>query len=254
MAKEVSWLIGAINFGAAQDVEISASAETVAAGDYYLRDNTASISLIDALEAAMTSAGVTTPNVFLDQSGYVRITAGASFTINWTDTALRDALGWTGNITSTTSAVAQKKSPLFWSPGWPETPSTPVGIVGYEVPDTQITTSPTGLTTKHTTHHTAIWQEFSWQSVSIDRVWDAADNGGTFHRFWKDVLYPGYRFYLYSDIQENVGSSSAVVWVTGQGPYKLRRIDPRWYNRGAIGLTDSVTDINIQCVQVTDIS
>lgn len=254
MAKEVSWLIGAINFGSDQDVTISSSAEAVSAGNYYLRDNTASISLIDALAAAMTSAGVTAPNVFMDQSGYVRITAGSSFTVDWTDTALRDALGWTGNITSTTSAVAQKQSPLFWSPGWPETPTTPVGIAGYEMPDTQITTSPTGLTTRHTTHHTAIWQEYFWRSVSIDRVWDAADNGGTFHRFWTEVLYPGYPFYLYSDIQENVGSSSAVVWVTGLGPYKLRRIDSRWFNRGAIPTSDVVSDISIQCVQVTDIS
>lgn len=248
-----SWLVGAINFGSAQDYTISGTGYDVAAGDYYLRDATAGRSLLAQIQADMTAEGLANASVFVDQSGYVHLKSDDSFTVTWTDTALRDALGFTSNITSTTNATAQKHSPLWWSPGWPETPATPVGVDAYPVPDTQITSSPTGLTTKHTTHHTAYWQEWNWASVPVSRVWTAAENGGEFRRFWSEVLQPGYRFKLYSDIQENVGSSTAVIWTSAQGPYKTRDIDPTWYNRGAIALSDVISDIEVKAVKVDDI-
>lgn len=260
MSFYTSWLIGATNFGSAQTFTINGTGYQVDAGDYYLRDATASRSLLDQVEAAMIAEGLANASVFLDQSGYVHLKSDDSFAVVWTGTDLRNALGWTGNIASTTDATAPRHSPLWWSPGWPETPTkTPVGAESYPVPGKSITASPSGRTRKTTIHHTAEWQEWTWKQVPIDRVWVPPYSNGEFRMFWETVLNPGFRFKLYSGeplsgIQENPGSPVEVVWVTAQGPYKDR--DPKshdWYNRSSFPGVDSITDIEIRAAVVDDI-
>lgn len=248
-----SWLIGEVEFASTQDLTISASAETVAAGSYYLRSSSSSLSLIDQLETALTSAGVSSPSVLLDQSGYVRITASSSFAITWTDTDLRDALGYTGDVASTTSSVADRRSPLFWSPGWQATPETPAGVEAYDVPDTRLLSSRSGLTVRAYGTVTAQHQRLKWFQVPIDRVWTSGELNGEFKVFQSEVLWNGRRFLHHPEIQENRGSSSAVIWDTALGPYKIRAIKPRWYNR-TIGQTDSHSTIDIPCQVVSEIS
>jgi hypothetical protein len=252
-----SWLIGEVEFASDQDVSIgtpgSPSTETISAGSYYLRSATASLSLIDELEAALTSAGVTTPSVFLDQSGYVRITAGSSFAITWTDTALRDALGYTGSVASTTSSVADRRSPLFWSPGWQATPETPAGVEAKPVPDTRLLSSRSGLTVRAYKTVTAYHQRLQWFQVPVDRVWGTGELNGEFKVFQDEVLWEARRFLHHPGIQENRGSSSAVIWDTALGPYKVRSIKPNWYNR-TFGQTDSHSNVDIPCQVVSEIS
>lgn len=246
-----AWLIGSVE-QAGYSLTIDASPETIATGDYYLYDATPARSLLDQVVAAMTSAGVTTPAATLTKSGRTRITAGSSFSITWTDADIRDALGFTANIVSQAAVTAANRPGLLWSPGYPETPTTPAGVASYPSPDTLITSSRTGKTTVFTTNATTDLNEFEWDNVAIDRVWTPSETTGEFKYFWSNVIQPGLRWKLYRDVQEDTtDTTTAAALGTPIGPYKVRRIDPRWYSRG-IAASDTVTPIRIEATLVND--
>jgi len=248
-----SWCIGSTTFGSAQSVTINASGESVAAGTYYLYDATDSRSLLAQLEDAMTSAGVTTPSVFMGQDGKVHITAGSSFTVTWSSTDLRDALGFTGNITSTTSASAQNWSTLFWSPTYRLQTMTPQGIAYNRRPDTVIVASRTGKTSQAVSNHEVQAQMFTASAVPIARVWTTSATGlpGEY-RYWHDTVFePGYAFKVY-DVTEDTASSSSQSMSTVVGPYKAASLNHDWYNR-FIRNADIATDIELEVKVVTDL-
>jgi hypothetical protein len=254
MAISSSWLVGSITLTSSATIVVDGVDNAViAAGTYYLYDATGSLSLIAAILAAVTPH-MTTPAIFVGKDRKLRVTAGASFT--WTiPAALQDALGFGAAIGSTTSAVATSISNLLWSPGWPETPiGHPVGTTGYEVPNWQQTASPSGLTTRTTQHGTApTLTELAWDHVMQSRVWTTA-NGlpGEFRRFLRDVLVPGCRWKLYSDVTEDDTSGSAVSWPTALGPYVLR--DPEWKFTRSIANVDRFSPISIRGHVVSEVA
>ena len=254
-AIESSWLVGSITLSSSATIVVDgADNAVVAAGTYYLRDASSAKSLIAAILAAVTPH-MTTPAIYVGQDRKLRVTAGASFT--WTiPTALQDVLGFGASIGSTTSATATSISTLLWSPGWPETPiGHPVGTRGYDVPNWQQTSSPSGLTTRTVQHGTpAVLTELLWDKVLQARVWTTDDGlGGEFRRFHRDVLTPGSRFKLYSGLTEDEASSSAVTWTTADGPYVLRDPEWQWFTR-SISSVDRFSSISIKAHVVTEIA
>lgn len=248
MSFQTAWLIGQNNSTASFDVTVNGGPVSVAAGAYYLDDASASRSLVQAFAAA---SGLT---VKVLESGKVRISDGAPFTVTWgagTGAVLRGLLGFSADIAAT-SETAPIQSPLLWSPTYKAQSFTPPGVDAYPVPDTQVVASLTARTVEHVTNFTQERQEFSWDAVPIERVWPlSAGLGVTAYRyFWSDVLQGGERFKMY-EVTEDPSSTTPATLGTAQGPYKMRNIEPKWYSR-QIPNADIVSPINLEAVKVDE--
>jgi hypothetical protein len=246
-----SWLIGSIEDSDAMGVTIAGSGQTIAAGSYYLHGPTNALSLLYHFQTAMTAASVGSAAAYLTEAGYVRLTGSGTFTVTWTNTTLRDLLGFTGNLSGASSYVAPNHSKLWWSAGYDVTPETPYGVESMPMPDTSITTSRDGSQVLFTTNNTQHHQKFSWDVVGIDRVWTSAEAGGEYKAWWDTVGRAGLRWYLWPDVDEDSGSTTQATLSGPLGPYKLRRIDPGWYNRQIPGV-DQLSEIEIDAIVVSE--
>lgn len=232
MAVSSSWLVGSFNLAANATVTVNATNKTVLAGDYYLRDATAGLSLIAALQTEI-AAVVAGSTVYIGQDRKVRIDFNGNATTIAIASTLRAVLGFTqASYGPVTSVTAENVSPLLWSPGWPETTKgSPVGVTGHKVYDRIMTSSPTGLTFDVTLHHSTTMVEWSWFAVRQDRAWTTTGADGEYVVFFDEVIVAGYRFKLYSNVTEDDASSTAVTWPTALGPYVVPEPDYEWYQR-----------------------
>lgn len=245
------WCIGAIEDASAMTVTISSSAESIAAGSYYLYDATDARSLLAAFEDAMTSAGESTVSAIINQGGYITISAAATFTVTWTNTTLRDMLGFTGNLSGASSYTATRWSTLFWSPTYRFQTITPDNVEFNRVPDTQINMSRTGKTVSGVSNHEMEVQQFKASAVPISRVWTSNAYGGEY-RVWHDTVFEAVAPFKVYDVTENTTGTSAQSLSTVMGPYKAREISHDWYNR-VIANADVYSDVELEVVKVTDI-
>lgn len=251
MSFETAWVIGQTTTSASFDFLVNGAPVSVAAGAYYLFDSVTSRSLLDVLATA------TALSWDITEAGKVKA-SGPSFTIAWgtgTGLLLRDLLGFDADVTpATTSAIGALQSRLLWSPTFKAQTFTPPQIDAYPVPDTQVVASLTAKTVDHVTNFTQERQEFAWDAVPIERVWPVSDGLGdtSFRYFWSLVLQAGERFKLY-EVTEDPSSTSGVVYgvLAALGPYKLRRVNPKWYSRG-IPNADIVSPIAIEAVKVDE--
>jgi hypothetical protein len=249
-----AWLVGEIVLDNDATISINGSDRTVSAGRYMLRDATTAISLLDAVQTAIADV-VASSTVRLCEDRLVRIVSGGGALTLTIPTSLQDALGMTGSPAVGTTVAGTSISNLLWSPGWPETPlGNPVHADGYTVTDRVVSVSPTGLTSNVVKHHSQTIANWAWAAVPAARAWTASDAGGEFHRFRTDVLEPGYRFALYSNVDEDSTSSTAVTWPTAKGPYIARDLPDDWYRR-AVPATDSVgANIELSAVKTSVIA
>jgi hypothetical protein len=232
-----SWLVGSFVLASNATLVVNGNNRTVNAGTYYLRDATNSLSLIFEIQTEI-AAEVPGSTVTIGKDRKLKITSGGAALTLGVPASLQEVLGLPASPTVGTTIAASSVSTLLWSPGWPETPHDhPYGKDGVDIDDLVITSSPTGLTTYFTTHHTVTLAEWSWQHVKQSRAW-MSEVGGEYKVFFDDVLKVGRRFKLHSSMAEDEASSSDVTWVTALGPYVARELDFRWYKR-AIANTDS---------------
>lgn len=222
-----AWFIGSVPDLAAQTVTIDGSAETLPSDDYYLYNDTAALSLLNAFDLEMQSAGLAGTSVQLLKSGHVKIAASTTFPVVWTSTTLRDLLGFSqGDLSGANNYTADDYSPLFHSPGWPENPDeqAPCGVVGWEVTDTVSGVAADGKSI-FTSANDRMHNEFSFFSVPQDRT-HTTETGvaGEYYRFWREVLAKGYRWNLHRSVIEDRASGDPVTLGSQNifGPYKLR--------------------------------
>lgn len=121
---------------------------TVAAGDYFLTSTT---SLLAAFKTALDNGAGVTYTVTVDDAdptgtGKVTITPSAgNVAITWTSTSLRDALGFTGNLSAASTQVSPSSSPYIYLPNVQRSPAmAPEGSNGYVVNDSTVTVAPSG--------------------------------------------------------------------------------------------------------------
>lgn len=249
-----AWLVGEFVLASDATVTINGSPAVVDAGRYYLRDATAGRSLVAAIQDALDDVVPgTTVSICADRLLRI-VSGGASLTLA-IPSSLQAVTGLAASPTAGTTVAATSISTLLWSPGWPETPaSAPTHADGYDVTDRVLSISPTGETSNvvvHATQRLAGWQ---WFAVPAARVWSASSVGGEFHRFRADVLTPGRRFKLYSDVSEDSASTAGVTWPTAKGPYVARELADDWYIR-TVSETDAVgADIQLLAVKTGDIA
>lgn len=137
---------------------------TVAAGSYYPS------ALCSEIQTRLGNIGEThTVSLDTAEGGTGRVTiAGATFSITWTTTALRDALGFTANLSSVTTATGAQAARGVWLPGVRNRFSryghiSATAEKGELVTDFRATVSPTGYvhgtySTKHRRHRGIRWE------------------------------------------------------------------------------------------------
>lgn len=221
--------VGSMEGMPAQDLTIDGSPETFAAGDYYLRHATGSLSAMATLQALLIAAGVTGATVVLLENLYVRISATPTFAITWTDTELRDMLGFTGNLAGQTSYTAARRSPYLWSAGWPAELATPSGVGSYDDEDAVVRPSADGADQELDHFVTHGLQEASYDVVPLSRYMLAdlaLADGLNWRTFRRQVLVANARFQLYELITEDMASTDPITWVDALGTYKVRELPP----------------------------
>ena len=185
----------------------------------------------------------------------LRIVSGGGALTLTIPTSLQAVLGLPGSPSVGTTIVADSISTLLWSPGWPETPvGNPTHADGYDVTDRTFTSSATGLTTDVVIHATQRIASWSWYAVPPARAWTASSLGGEYHRFRADVLMPGYRFKLYTNVEENEALATAVTWPTAKGPFVARELADDWYSRHIAETDDVGADIMLMGLKTSEIA
>ena len=251
MSFETAWVIGQVTTATGFDYTVSGTPYSVAAGAYYLYDSVLSRSLLVQAGGGAAGLGMT-----VTEAGRVKIISILGpFSITWgtgTGLLLRDLLGFDADVPLTTEAIGAVQSPLLWSPTFKAQTYSPPNIDSYPVPDTQVVASLTARTVQHVTNFTQQRQEFSWDAVPIERVWPVSPGLGTtsYRYFWTDVLQAGERFKVY-EVTEDPLSTTNQTWPSPLGPYKLRSVNPRWYERG-IPNADIVSPISFEAVKVDE--
>lgn len=257
------WLIGSFNDLPQQSLTVTttgpvAEARIIAAGDYYLYDDSSSHDLLEALRSALEGHSVLSGvSVLLMQNRRVRLTGVQAFAVTWpSDGLLRDLLGFTGNLTSNTSHSATNVSPLFWSAGRTATTEARFGTDGIPVHDTAWGQSGPG-TLYATSHNEYRRNSLIWRYVLNARVWTTSEAGGEYFAFWRDVLRLGRRFKVWRGIVES-DASTTTVDVSGEavgllpstGAYRFappERPVSMQYAR-EFGYVESMHPITIPCV------
>jgi hypothetical protein len=260
MAFLSAWLIGSYASLPQQALTVNASPQTVPAGNYYLRDSAAALSLLEKVKAAMTTAGVGAASAVLTQDRRVKLSGGANFSITWTDTLLRNLLGFSqGNLAGAASYVAASISPLLWSPGRPESPMlAPLGVRGAKVHTVYQAVSPYSGLTQSVSHGYREYNRFMFANIDVDRVRTATDEGGTFACWFENVAVPSARWKLYRNVSETPGSTATATLSAPLGPYiySAQGKGPTWsYNRSrGFEWVDQCADIDISCHVTEDFS
>jgi hypothetical protein len=163
---------------------------TVAAGNYF------PLELAAAFQAAIialtgTVGNGATVSISLT-TGRCTITAGAgNITLTWTSTALRDALGFTGNLSGASSATGTQHVRGLWLPGFTSKFSMyGDGANGSLVTDCRATVSPNGrvyaVYGQSYRRHSGI----SWGAILPHRALEHLETvvGESFESFFLDVV------------------------------------------------------------------
>jgi hypothetical protein len=208
------------------------AAENVAAiaGGLYLVHPTDAISMLDQLAAAMTAGGATTPAAFLTEAGYVRLTAGATFTLDWGDTTFRNLLGFTGNLSGAAAYTASNRSQLLWRSGKRLTPErSPIGSHGQPVLDLSVAVGPGGEQTVREEGDPTYVQVWSGRYIPLSRYFAATPSlaAGDYGHFWLFELSTNQKWYVLSGAEEGSSTTAAadLSGATALGPYRADMTD-----------------------------
>lgn len=124
-------------------------ASTITAGKYYLStvgDQALSLMAEMAAQLNLASASSDYTVTLSSSTGLITIAKGSgTFSLTWgAATGLRGALGWTGNISTGTSATATTQSPALWIPRGPWASDFDEQSSGYIVSDDSTVVAPSG--------------------------------------------------------------------------------------------------------------
>lgn len=182
---------------------------TATNGGLYLTHPTAAFDLMARMVAAMTTGGVVTPAAYITQAGYVRLTGGAVFEVDWTGaTVLRDLLGFTATLSGASAYTAPNKSPMLWTPAKYLTfELSPRGTLGQSVLDISVTWGAGGNGTARQEGSDTVLQRWSTRHLPRARYRSTtASAAGEWFYFWRYELVALRRFIVLQDV--TIGDST----------------------------------------------
>jgi hypothetical protein len=149
---------------------------TVAAGAYFV--GALCLALQTVLQASRPpssgSWSVTVSSSGAAATGKVTISCPGTWSLSWTNTTLRDVLGFTGNLTGiVTTVTAPNQSPMVWFPDCPLALESDTARAPFPT-DARSVQSPLGgaITLVGTGFYRH--RNLAWNNVSIARTWEAA--------------------------------------------------------------------------------
>lgn len=224
------WTIAADEGGGDEDA-------TVAAGNYYLTSTT---SLLSALATALTGTSLTgTFTVTIDDDsdtslGKVTIASDVAFTAVWTSTDLRDALGFTGNLTpSATSFTGAAQARFLYLPTCGRSNQMAAdGDAGAEMSDLTTAVSPSGKVVS-LGYSRRFVDNLEFQMLKGSSVWITHETttNASFQKFYRDVISVG-RPFRYHKARETDGTYTE--WVATNPDFTPTPVVPSWDNAAAL--------------------
>lgn len=229
-----AWFIGSITIPA-YSFDVDGVPVSIAAGTYYLHHNTAALSLLTTIAAAVLADTGFTCTMVLTRARVVRMTLDSPADVDWTGaTALRELLGFSEvTYTNLSAQSAENVSALLWSPGYLATPRTIQGVDGYTVQHQSVLKSADGTQVYATHYGEETWQDLSWTHIQPERMRVDSTAGGTFHEFFEQCAGLRVRFLYLETVDEIDGSTTTVSTISSaMGPYVLRPdMTGDWYRR-----------------------
>lgn len=263
---QVDWFLSSREFDSDPAVTIDASLEAVAiaAGGAYLEHTTAALSLLQQFVIAMTSAGVAAAAAVITKGRRVKLTSSGVFTVTWTDTALRDLLGFTGNLAGDDEYVATNQSTLLWSSGRPYSPTMAVlDAIAVPTVDASVTVGPRGVQTVR--EHGLPTKRNSWdfRRVAKARFWeDPLTNpdgvAGDFRHFWANEMWTSQKLVLLRHVTEGAdGDTTTAEYGASHvlGPYVADLASAkskRFEMRRVLPNVEKYYDIDIDVIQTEE--
>ena len=176
-------------------------AKTLPAGSYYAKSATAGESLVTAFDDLVDDVAASVTVTFSSTTGRYTITnahATDTCTITWTDTALRDALGFSGATTAVaalTSSTGAAQGEMIWLPNVePSDLSGYLGSKGRRIEDVAVAITRSGGYVR--TRGSNRWrQELGFRGLSAAKTWVGAETlvNESLEQFWIDCLHAGLR-------------------------------------------------------------
>ena len=205
----------------------------VAAGSYYLEDGDSSFDLIEAVEVALnTHTEIADAVVTIQGNEKVRMTATPSFQINSWDTGgstvVRNMLGFTSNLPTSTTHDAPLISDFFWASGKNEISDARLSTDGLIVKDTAVGQSGPGVVVATENNQYRI-DRYLWRYVTDSRVWTTSELGGEYFVFWDEVLSKFFRFKHYRDVTLTGSVSDTISFGASQpstGAWQMKATMP----------------------------
>ena len=222
-----SWIIGShpavpetlvtVTVGATQEVL------TFPPGSYYLQHGTGALSLVAVFATMLNTHSLLLGSAaFLTVSGRVRLTNGTAFTVDaWGgNNTLRDSLGFTAFLLSSTAHVAPLVSPLYWSPRKTESTMGMLGSDGVLTKDTRASRSAPGRVIA-TNNNTWFRNVLRWRFIHIDDYQQVPDVNGTWTTVWDNVVSQFRRFYLARNVTEDTADTTTAAILSTRIPATL---------------------------------
>lgn len=208
---------------------------TIPAGTYYLSSvGSGSRSLIDEVSYQMNATG----NYFavtMSAAGLVTIGRGNSWVASFTSTGLRDALGFTGNLTpSALSFTGTEQAEYLFLPNCGRGPSfmSPDGDDGAEESDLTMAVSPSGVVRCYGYERRAV-DSLDFPHLKSSKTWisDEVTANESLQRFWRATMASGARFRYHPDA---TAAGTYVTWVAEAPEFKPAPLVPGWDNAAAL--------------------
>jgi hypothetical protein len=164
---------------------------TVAAGTYHLSDFLTAVDT--ALEAVFGGDGAWTVTCSDGESGTGLVTithATQTFTLSWSSTNLRDALGFAADLTpAALSFTGTKVAQQIWLPNAEGAFAYGNGDEGHTETDAGSTESPRGdvKTLVYNTRQVLPWARWSHVQVAYARISGESVSNSSFERWWRNT-------------------------------------------------------------------
>lgn len=230
------------------------SAVNMTAGSYFIHLHTGAPAdvgpgpggqqLIEEFQRIVRTVHPATTVAVSDTTGRVSIEnahAVTALVLTWTDTLLRDYLGFTGASTTvaaltTSTGVNQHRN--GWYPSLP--PMEALGdptLSGLVIPDSRITVAPTGRFVG-TAYSERTIQQLTFETLPAAECVPTDSTINSYQQFGQRVLWNGRRFRYYRDRTDRDGTAGAGPFTYGcdeptakAGSTLLRRTQERWTAR-----------------------
>lgn len=149
----------------------------------------------------------------------ISVSGGAvtSFAVTWTNTTLRDYLGFTGNLSGSTSYLATAQCPLVWLPNQRRSePQVPEGYVGMPIMDTSMVLSPSGHS-RSIHWATRYGNTLAFRYLAGNKTWRALESTAneSLQSFFETCIGPGWPVRYHHDRDD---AATYVEW----------RLMPKW--------------------------